>query len=226
MKPLILMLIFLGTPQSFAQTKTTGVASTKTGSGKPWFHMEKVFSGVPEGTSGHVVFRDERGELLSEERATVSASHVLQSYDWKQFQEAHEFHLKQVGNKWEMSFDGKKKSLKMPEVPESVVVPPLIAERLIAEWTKKDNLKEFSFELLVPDRMETFSFVFKKKQEKDGLVHWLLFPTNFFVKLVAGEIEFIFSTDKVLKEVRDFRPPVKFKTKTGEFSDQKTSILF
>ena len=222
MKSCMAILVLWFAVSAIALPVIKGQATSKGASGKPWFVLEKTL----EGERSFVVFRDEDGTALSEETVVLSKDHILQSYTWKQHQDGREFKLELKNKKWEMQFNGEEDSIVLPKDPANVVVPPLIAERLVFEWTKNPNLQKFKFSLLVPDRMETFSFVFKRQNEKEGQIQWLLTPESFFVRMVAGEILFLFSKDMSLKEIRDFRPPVKFKTSTGRLEDKKTSVIF
>lgn len=226
------MKIFLAIALSFlalnssAALSTKGLSTVQTASGKPWFQLEKTFTETVDGTRGQVVFRDEESKVLSEETIVISNDGVLQTYEWQQLQDKQSFSLRLNEKKWEIDFKGSKDSIDLPRDPTSVVVPPMIAERLAQEWTKNPALKDFAFKLLVPDRRELFSFKFVRMKDKDGRAHWLLSPENFFVRLVAGEILFVYDADKVLKEIRDFRPPVKFRTPSGRLEERKTSITF
>ncbi len=208
-----------------AQTTLIGKSSHLNSLGVSLFTMENAFNPL-DTTMKHVTtFRDENGVLLSEETVLLAEDGQIESYIWTQHQNNQRFTMTRQGDKWKLKLNDDKETLRVPS-KSRVLVPPIIAAGLAQEWKKKEELKTFQFQLLAPDRMETFSFIFHRTSEDAEFVTWTLKPENFFVRMVAGEIIFVFKKDKTLHEIRDFTPPIKFLNAEGRLGSQKTSLSF
>lgn len=222
----IFLATILLTCVAHAQTTRLGKSLLLNEKGVPRFTMEQITEQVT-GTAKHVVtFRDEDGTVLSEETVKVTEDGQIESYNWKRLQDGLQFSMTRKSKTWQLSLNEDKETLRIPSSDVRVLVPPLIAPGLVEEWKKNESLKTFRFQLLAPDRLETFSFIFTRTAEDAGTITWRLKPENFFVRLVAGEIDFVFHKDKTLYQIRNFMPPIKFRNSDGRLENQKSSLQF
>lgn len=218
--------LILASQMVHASSTQVGESVLKSKLGTPLFKMVKENEASSESLRYRVRFLDDTDTTLSEEHVVLAPDGALQSYQWTQTQTGQNFRLLRDKNKWKLSLDGKKDSIKIPSADVKVLVPPVLSEGLVREWEKDNKLQEFRFKLLAPDRMELFSFVFRRTKNVDDEVLWLLEPENFFVRLIVGQIYFLYSQDRVLKEVRDFTPPIKLKDENGTLKTHKTTVKF
>jgi hypothetical protein len=221
-----LVALFFVSQFAHGQIRTFGKSDLKGEAGLPRFTMEQNSEASDAGTQLVVIFRDETGKVLSEEKVHSSNTGVIQSYSWRQHQTDQSFEMKLHGEKWKLTMNGAKETIRVPKAPLRLLVPPLITTALVEEWKKDPSLKSFRFLLLAPDRMDTFSFVFTKTNSGTEDVEWTLKPENFIVRMVAGEILFIFRKDMTLRKVQSFVPPIKLPTSTGQLESQKTTVTF
>lgn len=209
-----------------AEVRTLGKSELKSEAGIPRFTMEQISETLDTGTQLVVIFRDEAGKILSEEKVLSDNAGVIQSYHWRQYQTDQTFAMELRGEKWKLALNRDKETIHFPKAPLRLLVPPLITTALVEEWKKHPSLRSFRFLLLAPDRMDTFSFVFTKTSTGAEDVEWTLKPENFIVRMVAGEILFVFRKDMTLKKVQSFTPPIKIPTSTGRLESQKTTVTF
>lgn len=222
----IFLALFLMTHIAQAQTTQLGKSLLLNEKGVPRFTMEHIAEQLGS-TSKHVItFRDEDGAVLSEETVTMIEDGQVGTYNWTRQQDELRFTMSRQGKKWKLALNKEEETLRIPSNNVRVLVPPIIAAGLVQEWKKDESLKTFRFQLLAPDRLETFSFIFTRTSEDAGTVTWTLKPENFFVRMVAGEIGFVFNKDKTLNQIRNFMPPIKFRNTEGRLENQKSSLQF
>lgn len=222
----LFLALFLMAHMAQAQTTQLGKSLLLNEKGVPRFTMEHIAEQIGAKSKHVVTFRDEDGAVLSEETVTMSEDGQVDSYNWTRQQDELRFTMSRQGKKWKLSLNKEEETLRIPSNNVRVLVPPVIATGLVQEWKKDEALKTFRFQLLAPDRLETFSFIFTRTSEDAGTVTWTLKPENFFVRLVAGEIGFVFNKDKTLNQIRNFMPPIKFRNTDGRLENQKSSLQF
>ncbi len=72
--------------------------------------------------------------------------------------------------------------------------------------------------VIVPDKMMTLDFNFKKINENSDQSEWILEPDSFFVGLIVGQVTIYFDKNLKLLKIKDITLPIR--------PTQKTDILF
>lgn len=182
---------------------------------EPWFTMIVKENGPRTITE----FIDLKGKSLSVEVVELQEGKLFR-YDWSQKQSGDRFVLTKNGEYWQAEYNKEKKSFSMKEYPE-LLVPPMIAPEILARLKKNPSLKEWEFELLIPDKFMVISFKFQKTD-----MTWNLTPKNFFVRAVVGTIPFVLNSKGELSEIKNFTPPVRFERKENSWETKSTTVVF
>lgn len=197
-----------------------GTASKLDSEGKPWFRLLTSYRVVGAQELLGVSFVGGAGPLLSKEEVVSDASGVV-SYSWEQHQTSTRFALIRGEKDWELDLNGARKKLSRKDYP-ALVVPPMLASMLERLASGQGKGRRTKFQLLVPDRLDVFTFEFEESSQG----HWVLRPVNFFVRAVAGVIPFEVDPTGALRAIKNFHPPVKYRDSKGRLTDEVTDLSF
>lgn len=182
---------------------------------EPWFTLIVKETGSVTSTK----FLDTTGKILSQE-TVEKREDKLYRYEWIQKQSGDKFVMQKEGDEWKANFNGDKQNISLKDHPD-LIVPPMIAPELLARIKKDPKMKEWNFELFVPDKLMVISFEFRREGH-----NWNLRPSNFFVRAVVGTIPFVLNSEGKLAEIRKFTPPVRFERKNNSWETRTTNVEF
>lgn len=91
------------------------------------------------------------------------------------------------------------------------------------QWSELMIKGDITFRLFVPNRFDSFAFRFKKIQNKNGDLWFVMEPTSFLIRTLAPTMEFIY-TDDVHHHLKEYRGPSPVPI-AGE-SEKPVRVLF
>lgn len=216
----------------------TGVSTVLGPGGKPWFNYKKLRTERDGKIIYDVFFTSDQDGILSEESYTLSSSKALESYRWSQHQTHEEATVEVKQNELRLSYQkegAKEPAVRVLKLNENqqhrLVIPAMVNDLLIANWDELEKKGEFEFWVLVPDRMDIFTFkasleTSDKQETVSEQVICKVKPKSFLVGLVSGTIQMVYGKDKKLTEVRGIEPPLRFKLESGALAKKQTAIRF
>jgi hypothetical protein len=216
----------LAAPANKEKLLGSGASSVKSNETEYWYRMEKWE--IPSGIE--LRYLSAKNVLLAREKITLTSDKKFLSFDWTELQTNESATIERAGNKLNFRYQEQEKVKQkimdlQPEDIDSLVVSPMLSDFLLLNWEKAEKAGKLDVKIAVPDRIDVYSFRFELQSRKPGEdFRWLLEAKSFFVRLIAGEIVFVYSPDRKLKAVRGVRPPLKFKIKDGVFEERKTDI--
>jgi hypothetical protein len=217
-----------------------GVSSVVTENQKPWFTLRTESHKTPAGLLiREATYVGEQGVVLSKETLQLDNESQWTSYLWEELQTEERIRIDVLCHQLQFNFDTKRmgkgtKTLKIDqEEQKALVLPPLLLDYALQNWTQLMKQGRLELVLIVPERQDTFRFHFTRESpQKEGTETLVLEPNSFFVSLVVDPIKFVFSVkqgiekaDPRLMAILGLKPPIKY-LRQGELVDKKTDIQF